>query len=207
MEPERGFKPTNHPITSSRVGVPTEQRLSHYIRSCRPCKPVGGGQTSPRVPIRPISPASNRGSSDGLLPVSSGATPRNDAFDHRTGSGWRPRTTPSGISSPSWTGSWRRSHPPSPGGHRDRPAFHLAGAFPQGQSAHRLFAVHWVPAEGGCSSVSGSSMTLRLRSGQALLFKWFLDLNVIGPAFDARPSPTTKSGCIGTRRPGSSSTG
>ena len=137
MEPERGFEPTNHPITSSRVGVPTEQRLSHYIRSCRPCKPVGGGQTSPRVPIRPISPASNRGSSDGLLPVSSGATPRNDAVDHRTGSGWRPRTTPSGISSPSWTGSWRRSHPPSPAGHRDRPAFHPAGASPQGQSAHR----------------------------------------------------------------------
>ena len=27
-------------------------------------------------------------------------------------------------------------------------------------------------------------MTLRLRSGQALLLKWFLDLNVIDPAFD-----------------------
>ena len=32
--------------------------------------------------------------------------------------------------------------------------------------------------------MSGSSMTLRLRSGQALLLKWFLDLNVIDPAFD-----------------------
>ena len=71
-----------------------------------------------------------------------------------------------------------------------------------------LFSVRSrVPAGVGYSSVSGSSMTLRLRSGQPLLFKWFLDLNVIDPLSMPGPSPTTKSGCFGARWPGSSSTG
>ena len=63
-----------------------------------------------------------------------------------------------------------------------------------------------VPAEDGCSSVSGSSMALRLRSGKALLFEWFLDLNVIDHAFDTTTFSHNKVGCFGTRWPGSSST-
>ncbi len=62
-----------------------------------------------------------------------------------------------------------------------------------------LFSVRSrVPAEGGCSSVSGSSMT-SCSNGS-----WTSTSST--PPSMRQPSPTTKSGCFGTRWPGSSST-